>query len=141
MKNERSFPATADGLAQAAAFLDEALAAAGMADAPSAGEFGIVLDELASNVVRYSGATAFTVSLEPLGGGRARLAVSDDGKPFDPLARPDPDTTLGVAERGIGGLGIFMAKKLSQSISYRRAGGRNTIEAAIGRLDDEDRHA
>lgn len=131
MKSERTFPATDEGLAQAAAFLDEALAAAGMASLPFAGKFGIVLDELASNVVRYSGATRLAVSFEPAGGGVARLSVSDDGAAFDPLARPDPDTTLDAAHREIGGLGIFMTKKLSKTISYRRDGGENIVEATI----------
>ena len=131
MKSERTFPATEDGLSQAAAFLDEALAAAGMGALPFAGKFGIVLDELASNVVRYSGATRMAVSFEASGGGVARLSVADDGAAFDPLARPDPDTTLDAAHRGIGGLGIFMAKKLSKTISYRRDGDENVVEATI----------
>ena len=71
------------------------------------------------------------VSFEAPGGGVARLSVADDGAAFDPLARPDPDTTLDAAHRGIGGLGIFMAKKLSKTISYRRDGDENVVEATI----------
>jgi len=42
----------------------------------------------------------------------------DSGMKFNPLAKPDADTTLSVEEREIGGLGIFMVKKLMDDISY-----------------------
>ena len=43
----------------------------------------------------------------------------DQGVPYDPLKREDPDITLSAQERGIGGLGIFMVKQIMDEVSYR----------------------
>jgi len=56
-----------------------------------------------------------------------RLILSDDGKPFDPLAHRDPDTTLSAAEREIGGLGILIVKKTMSPVTYRRRNGNNIL--------------
>ena len=42
----------------------------------------------------------------------------DEGVPFDPLARPDPDVTLAAADRSIGGLGIYIVKKSMDEVRY-----------------------
>lgn len=125
----REFPATKEGLAAAAGFLDGVVGEAGLADMPFAGKFGVILDELGSNVVRHSKAKTFSVAAEPLGGGRLRLRISDDGAPYDPFSRPDPDTTLPADERPVGGLGVFMVKNLAESTEYVRENGRNTTTA------------
>ena len=57
----------------------------------------------------------------------SRLVISDDGKPFDPLAKRDPDTTLSAAERDIGGLGILIVKKTMSPVTYRRRNGNNIL--------------
>ena len=51
----------------------------------------------------------------------------DHGIPYDPLAKEDPDVTMGAEERQIGGLGIFMAKKSMDDISYRYEDGKNIL--------------
>ena len=53
--------------------------------------------------------------------------VADRGIPFDPLQKPDPDITLSAEEREIGGLGIFIAKKTMDSISYAYENGENIL--------------
>ena len=55
----------------------------------------------------------------------ARIVLTDQGIPFDPLATPDPDVTLSADERQIGGLGIYMVKKTVDEIDYRYEDGRN----------------
>ncbi len=120
----RSFPATREGLAASSDFLDEVLADANPALASA---LHIMLDEIASNVVSYSGATTFEVDASIAGGTIARLSISDDGKPYDPLAHADPDTTLSAADRPIGGLGIFIVKKMADFVFYHREGNRNVL--------------
>ncbi|MDD2972842.1 MAG: ATP-binding protein [Lachnospiraceae bacterium] len=56
---------------------------------------------------------------------RLTIRFEDEGKPFDPLQRADPDVTLGGEERKIGGLGIFMVKQSMDEVSYEYANGRN----------------
>ena len=118
----RSFPAVQKGVADASAFIDEIIETA---DSP---KVHIVLDEIASNIVKHSGATGFELSVELLDSpAGVRLVFADDGAPYDPLEHTDPDTTLPAEERPIGGLGIMMVKKMSSSISYRHADGRNIL--------------
>jgi sigma-B regulation protein RsbU (phosphoserine phosphatase) len=120
----RSFPATREGLAASSDFLDEICADANPALASS---LHIMLDEIASNVVNYSGADSFEVNASVAGGTTARLVVSDNGKPYDPLAHSDPDTTLSAKDRPIGGLGILIVKKMADAVFYRRDGNRNVL--------------
>jgi len=56
-----------------------------------------------------------------------RLRFADGGIPFNPLKVPDPDVTLSAKERKIGGLGIYMAKKAMDGISYEYADGKNIL--------------
>ena len=53
--------------------------------------------------------------------------MADKGVPFDPLVKPDPDITLSAEEREIGGLGIFIAKKTMDSLSYSYENGENIL--------------
>ena len=50
----------------------------------------------------------------------AEIEVMDNGIPFNPTQQKDPDITLPAEQRPIGGLGIFMMKKLSRSMRYER---------------------
>ena len=55
------------------------------------------------------------------------ITFIDNGVPYDPLAKDDPDTTLSADERQIGGLGIFMVKKSMDQISYEYKDGQNIL--------------
>ena len=57
----------------------------------------------------------------------AFITLIDSGIPYDPLKKPDPDLTLSVEERPIGGLGIFMTKHYVDNIRYERDGGKNIL--------------
>ena len=88
----------------------------------------VAADEIFANIVRYSGATDWTMTVErtrhPDG---VRLVITDNGKPFDPLSRRDPDTTLCADDREVGGLGILIVKKTMSPVTYRRNNGRNIL--------------
>ena len=56
-----------------------------------------------------------------------KIEFSDSGTAFNPLAKEDPDVTLGIEERGIGGLGIFLVKKYMDIVSYERKGNLNVF--------------
>ena len=55
------------------------------------------------------------------------ITFIDNGVPYDPLAKEDPDTTLSAEDREIGGLGIFMTKKAMDEISYEYKEGKNIL--------------
>ena len=137
----RSFPPTQEGVASASDFLDEVIEGHGgrksgdghpNTHGPSAAallpQLHIFLDEIASNIVKHSDASGFEVDIElmqdPAG---VKLVFIDDGAPYDPLAHADPDTSLPADERPIGGLGIMMVRKMSNSMSYERVRNRNLL--------------
>ena len=55
------------------------------------------------------------------------ITFRDSGFPYDPLAKEDPDVTLALEERKIGGLGIFMVKKNVDEMSYEYKDGQNVL--------------
>ncbi|MBO7687076.1 MAG: SpoIIE family protein phosphatase [Kiritimatiellae bacterium] len=116
---------TMEDLARASADLAAALESV---PAKAKSKLLVAADEIFANIVRYSGATHWSMSVvlthHPEG---VRLILSDDGKPFDPLAHRDPDTTLSAAEREIGGLGILIVKKTMSPVTYRRRNGNNIL--------------
>lgn len=59
--------------------------------------------------------------------GRMQMYIWDGGKPFDPLAKADPDITLAAEERKIGGLGIWMVKQSMDSVEYEYINQKNKL--------------
>ena len=86
----------------------------------------MAVDEIFSNIARYSGATSVVLGCS-LKDGKATLRFSDNGRPYDPTEKPDPDTTQSAEEREVGGLGIFMVKKLMDEVTYEYADGSNIL--------------
>ena len=56
------------------------------------------------------------------------ITFIDRGIPYDPLKKEDPDITLSANERSIGGLGIFLTKKIADNISYEYKNGQNILK-------------
>lgn len=56
-----------------------------------------------------------------------QIMFRDKGIAYDPLKQADPDITLSVEERQIGGLGIFMVKKSMDQVLYEREGDENVL--------------
>jgi sigma-B regulation protein RsbU (phosphoserine phosphatase) len=61
--------------------------------------------------------------------------IYDNGAPFDPTAMPEADVTLPLEKRRRGGLGIFLMRKLMDSVSYERIEDCNVL-TMIKRLDN-----
>ena len=55
------------------------------------------------------------------------IIFADCGRQFDPLAKPDPDVTASIEDRGIGGLGIFMVKNSMEDMNYVYEDGKNIL--------------
>ena len=121
----REYKPTMEDLAKASADLAKALE--GVPD-DCANIMMVASDEIFANIVRYSGATDWTLTVErthhPDG---VRLVITDNGKPFDPLSHRDPDTTLCADDREVGGLGILIVKKTMSPVTYRRNNDRNIL--------------
>ena len=106
-------------------FLEQTLEEQG-APIKAIAQVNIAADEIFSNIARYSGAAAAQVDCEIMAG-RAVIRFVDDGQPYDPTGQPEPDITLPVEEREIGGLGILMVRRTMDEVSYEYEAGRNVL--------------
>lgn len=92
----------------------------------------LVLEEAVVNVIQYAypegeeGTLTIEVEWKPEEN-ILQFTLSDGGKPFDPTAVPDADTSLSVEERPIGGLGIFLIRQMMDCVEYRYYNNRNTL--------------
>ena len=59
--------------------------------------------------------------------GDMEITFVDSGKPYDPLAKADPDTTQSIEERPIGGMGILIVKKSMDAVDYEYKDGKNIL--------------
>jgi len=64
-------------------------------------------------------------------GGTFVIEISDEGRPFDPLSLAEPDTTLDIDDRQIGGVGVLLMRKLTDELRYRREGNKNVLELVV----------
>ena len=89
------------------------------------------IEEAVENVVRYAydGGIGWLEVGTSLDEDSLVLTIElrDAGIPFNPLEKEDPDVTLSADERKIGGLGIFLCKKMMDSIEYRYEDGNNVL--------------
>ena len=90
----------------------------------------VALEEHLTNVLNYgyeAGAPRRVVVDLNLDNGCLCVDVEDDGKPYDPLARPPVDTSLPLAEKPIGGLGVHLMRQFMDKLSYAREAGKNVL--------------
>ena len=90
----------------------------------------LALEEVVVNVMKYAydDARGHTVAVRlTVAGGEVIAEVEDDGRPFNPLTRPDPDFDRALGEMPIGGLGIHLVRQLMDGLEYRRQADRNLL--------------
>ncbi len=91
----------------------------------------LAVEEIFVNIANYAYAP-------DVGRATVRVGVTDDpltvsitfidrGVPYDPLKKSDPDVTLAAGDREIGGLGIFMTKKVMDDVTYEYKDGQNIL--------------
>ena len=94
-------------------------------------QIDVAVEEIFVNIANYAyapGSGKATVRVEAESDTRqVTITFIDGGKPFDPTAKADPDVTLSADERDIGGLGIFMTKKIMDSVEYEYKDGKNVL--------------
>ena len=128
---ELTIAATVENIETVTDFVNEQLEAL---DCPMKAQMqiDIAIDELFGNIAHYAynpevGSATVRVEVieDPLA---VTITFIDNGVPYDPLAKADPDTTLRAEERDIGGLGIYMVKKSMDDIIYEYKDGQNILK-------------
>lgn len=95
----------------------------------------LVVEELVVNVVNYSypdGESGYLTINVVADDSRISMEFIDSGTPFNPLEKQDPDITLGISARPIGGLGIFLVKQTMDDVTYRYEDGCNILTISKG---------
>ena len=96
----------------------------------------LAVEEIFVNIASYAYApeTGMAGIAVEITEGIARIIFEDSGEPFDPLSEETPDVTLPASQRRIGGLGIFLVRKLMDGVSYEYRDGKNilTLEKRMG---------
>ena len=127
---ELNITATVENIETVTDFVNEQLEAL---DCPMKAQMqiDIAIDELFGNIAHYAynpdvgeATVRVEVTEDPLA---VIITFIDKGVPYDPLAKDDPDVTLGGEERAIGGLGIYMVKKSMDDITYEYKDGQNIL--------------
>lgn len=94
-------------------------------------QVNLALDELLTNTISYGypegGEHEILVSNILTGERELRIEIHDDGKVFNPLEAEEPDTSQGIDERPVGGLGIHLVRQMMDEIEYRREGKQNIL--------------
>lgn len=91
----------------------------------------LALEEAIVNVISYAyenGRANIDNQLTITSDGKSiTFVLSDCGMPFDPTKAAMPDITLGIEERGVGGLGILLVKNIMDNVTYKRFNNRNIL--------------
>jgi len=119
-----------DEISRLADFIDEIAQQANI-DPALAMSLNLALEEAVTNVVLYAypEGQAGTVDIDAeVADGQLTFVVTDSGKAFDPTTQvAEADITLSAEQRPIGGLGVFLVKQIMDTVSYRRADGKNIL--------------
>lgn len=87
---------------------------------------GVVVEEIVLNIVDYSKSDYLDVEItrdeESI-----TLCFHDGGELFNPLEREEPDFTVPLEDRKIGGLGIFMVIKYMDTVTFSHSGDENIL--------------
>ncbi|MBQ9420322.1 MAG: anti-sigma factor antagonist [Lachnospiraceae bacterium] len=130
--NELTVEAKKENLQQVIDFVDERLE---KTECPMKAEMQIdmAVEEIFVNIASYAYANEDRIGKavirvetleDPL---RVVLTFMDNGMPYDPLAKEDPDVTLSADQREIGGLGIFLVKNTMDDVAYEYKDGKNIL--------------
>ena len=127
---ELTLEAKVDNLDQVIAFVDEQLESVGCSMRIQM-QMDVAVEEIFVNIASYAYGTGtgeaairFSHETDP---DKVVITFIDEGVPYDPLKKEDPDVSLSAEEREIGGLGIFMVKKTMDDMKYQWLDGKNML--------------
>ena len=134
-RNELEIEAENENLPQVLSFIEEHLDKSGCS--PKTGmQIAVAAEEIFVNIANYAYRPAVGKATVRVEVSEAPVSVAitfmDNGKPFDPTGKADPDLALSAEERPIGGLGIFMTKQLMDDVTYEYKDGRNILTLKKG---------
>ncbi|MBO4692992.1 MAG: SpoIIE family protein phosphatase [Clostridia bacterium] len=129
--NELDIEAVVDNLQEVIEFVNARLAEA-KCSAKMQMQMDVAVEEIFVNISNYAyspdvgnATVRVEFSKEPV---TVTITFVDSGIPYDPLKKEDPDISLSAEEREIGGLGIFMTKRMMDDVYYEYKDGKNILK-------------
>lgn len=134
---ERSFPRDIGALASIFEFVREVFAAKSV-DAVNAFEVDLVIEELFTNMVKYSSESSNDIAIRiDRKNDRLIICLTDsDVDPFDPTRAREVDTDRPLRDRKPGGLGIHLVRRMTESFDYEYR-DRTSIITLVKKLETE----
>lgn len=87
----------------------------------------LILEEIFINIVEYSNSEFINVNAE-FENSVLSIEFIDNGIPFNPLLKEDPELPTSIDEATIGGLGIFLTKKMADNLEYQYINNENHLK-------------
>ena len=126
---EKNFNASIDELDNVLKFIDNEIK--DINDNKLLTKFNLVVEEIFVNIVSYayednSNNNTVTISIKD-NDDKTIITFIDSGKHFNPLIKDDPDISLSADERPVGGLGIYLVKKMMDNVEYEYKYNKNIL--------------
>lgn len=126
---KKKFNASMDELNNVLKFIDDGIK--DIKDSKLLKKFNLVVEEIFVNIVSYAYSdndtnNTVTISIKD-NVDKTIITFIDSGKHFNPLIKDDPDLSLSVDERPIGGLGIYLVKKMMDNVEYEYKDNKNIL--------------
>ena len=98
----------------------------------------LAADEASTNIIEHAYAGIEGGKIEMVCNivdSELEIVMRDQGTPFDPSSVPEPKVKADLAERKIGGLGMYLMRKLMDEVYYESSSEGNTLRM-IKRMED-----
>jgi serine/threonine-protein kinase RsbW len=131
---EREFAASVPTIPEVIEYVSDAAASWGL-HPKRVMQLQLAVEEAFVNICEYAYKVppgVVVVRIEP-GGTRFTVELVDEGQPFDPLEVAEPDLHADSLDRPLGGLGIFLVRRVMDEVSYKRVGGKNVLTLVVFR--------
>ena len=125
----KHLPARMESLQEGMAFVTEQAQKKGFSE-ESISSVCLAVEEALVNVFNHAyaaGAGDVEVRVNASDGPLLTVEVRDSGIAFNPLSLPEPDVKADIAERKVGGLGVFLIRRMSDNLQYRRENDSNIL--------------
>ncbi len=94
-------------------------------------EIRLACEEIIINIINYAYPDKkgnIEIHCDATKGGKDyQIKIIDWGIPFNPLSNPEPDTSIPIEDREIGGLGIYLVRNVMDKINYQREDDKNIL--------------
>jgi anti-sigma regulatory factor (Ser/Thr protein kinase) len=121
----QSFPTKPGELRRLSAWVRSCAATSGIKE-EVAYRMELCVNEAAANIIFHGAASELMVEFEDVGD-RARLTISDEAAPFDPLQHPPMRAFTSIEDAPTRGFGIHLLRSFASAIEYRREANRNVL--------------